>query len=454
MEISDNYFRLSLLSFNKERFTQEVGFAIEESLAAQTVQKGIVVDDKAFIASLTNLLNKQGKNKVSYVILSLPPDQVFTKIYSFPQTIENNKLKESQKLITDYQLPFKAAEIYFDWEEIKSKDKNEFLLAAINRSVIDKYVQLLSKAGLKTVAVEFHPVSLLRAVDLPDKGQFLISQENPNATYIYLAKEKKLRYLRVLPKEFMGKEKVPDEIKRIANFFEAENGSLQASLELGKTKILEKYRSPLFDNEAKWTISLGAAIRGALLRSEDKLISLMPIGTEKAYEYQRAATFTKFIYTLTLSLAIFFLFAYVGSWLLMLSIQQQKASQIESLSATQIPPETAGLEARMQKLNSLTALTVRLINLSPRFSGLLEETKKRVPTDVKVTSMIVSSPSGDITLVGVAETRVALNQVKKSLEDSPMIKEVNLPLTNLEQREKIPFSLTFKVENPISLYTQ
>lgn len=454
LEISDNCLRLSLLSFNKERFTQEVGFAVEESLPAQTVQKGIVVDDKSFMAALTNLLNKQGKKKISYVIFSLPSDQVFTKIYSFPKTIEHNKLKESQKLITDYQLPFKASDIYFDWEEVKNPDKKEFLLAAISRAIVDKYVQLLFKSGLRTVAVEFHPISLLRSLALPESGQFLINQDNPNATYVYLTRDKKLRYLRVLPREFMGSEKVPEEIKRIGNFFEAENGKLQGSLELAKSKVAEKYRSPLLDNENKWAISLGAAIRGALPRSEDKLISLMPIGTEKAYEYQRAMTFTKFIYALTLTLSIFFLVVYIGSWLLMLSIQQQKSNQIENLSATQIPPETAGLETRMQKLNALTQLTVQLVNLTPRFSKLLEETKKRVPTDVKITSMALSSLQGDITMVGIAANRTALNQIKKNLEDSPLLKDISLPLTNLEQRENIPFSLTFKLEDLNSLYTQ
>ncbi|HEV8601469.1 MAG TPA: pilus assembly protein PilM [Patescibacteria group bacterium] len=452
LEVSDNFLRLALLVTNKKKLGQQIKFLVEEPLPGNTIKNGTVVDEKAFVTALQNLLKKPPV-KIHYIILSLPMDLVFNRIFSFPAAISKEKLDDSIHLISEYQLPIKKDEVYLDWEKLGAKDKNEVFLAAIPRTAVNQLINSLLKAGLKTVAVEFHPFSLLRVLDLPETA-ILISEQTSNATYTYIIQNKHLRFSRILPLEYVPATAVEAEIKRTISFFEADNGPISKILKLTEGQALEKYANPELKKPdgGKWLVSLGAAVRGVLPRAEDKLISLMPIGTERAYEYQRATAFSKFLLTLSIILGIFFGAVYTASWLLLVSIQQRTSSQVENLSTAPVPEGAGKLEAQAQNLNSLTQATSQIITTIPNWSILLTELQKTVTDGITVSSVSITGLEGNIYMVGVARTRVALNTFKKTLEDSSFLSNVNLPLTNLEQRENIPFSINFTVKEPEKLY--
>ena len=57
-----------------------------------------------------------------------------------------------------------------------------------------------------------------------------------------------------------------------------------------------------------------------------------------------------------------------------------------------------------------------------------------------------------MTITGVSKDRETLNLFKKSLQESPYITGVELPINNLEQKENIPFSISFHLKDPSMLY--
>jgi Tfp pilus assembly PilM family ATPase/Tfp pilus assembly protein PilN len=451
LDVSDQSLRLTLLSFNKKKFSQEVKALVEEILPPGVMMHGLIADEVKFVAALNNLL-KKSPLKIRYLVLSLAIDSIYARIFSFPRNIGREKLGDSINLATNYQLPFKREDAYVDWEELASKDKNEVFLSAIPKTVVNQYVSTLLKAGLKTVAVEFHPFSLLRVIDLPLDQSVLITEKDTNATYLYIVKNNLIKYVRVLPIEYVPDQGVAEEISRITAFYETDNGPISQTLNLDDAKVVEKYSDKNLGQPGKWLVSLGAAARGIIPRSEDKLISLMPIGTEKAYEYQRATAFSKFLTTMTIVLAIFFSTAYLIVWLLLISIQQRASSQVDSLATVQAPAEGSALEERARKLNSLTQTTSQIITTVPSWSIFLNELKSRVVDGVAVNTANLTSVEGEMLLVGIANSRAQLNALKKSLEESPYLQNVVLPLTNLEQKENIPFTISFRLKDPQLLY--
>ena len=71
---------------------------------------------------------------------------------------------------------------------------------------------------------------------------------------------------------------------------------------------------------------------------------------------------------------------------------------------------------------------------------------KGIPNDVVLVNLNLSKKDKSITLSGTAKTRVALLELKDSLENLELINKVNIPLSKLTEKENIPFSITAKLE--------
>ena len=81
----------------------------------------------------------------------------------------------------------------------------------------------------------------------------------------------------------------------------------------------------------------------------------------------------------------------------------------------------------------------------------MDELRLKNSGGITVTAVSFPSPDGVLSISGIAHDRISLNVFKKSLVDSSMFIEVNLPLNNLDKKEAIPFSITFKLKDPASI---
>ena len=89
--------------------------------------------------------------------------------------------------------------------------------------VIDDYLECLSKAGINAVAIEFHPLSAMRVVS-SDKETYLATQKNASDASVFVFKNRVLRFLRSMPKEYVGDDSLSAEVKKIENFYATKNG--------------------------------------------------------------------------------------------------------------------------------------------------------------------------------------------------------------------------------------
>ena len=493
LEINDCYVRLAILEKAEERkertfsswkklvksplkkeakkpkaekfYVRPIG---EKSLRKKTIENGKIINKAVLVSTLKEVF-KKSKVQISFVAVSIPSEKVYSKVYSFPKTVVGEKLEEAMKLNIDFQLPLRPENAYLDWEKMEDEGRNEVFLSAIPKEVIDDYIAVLTEAGFKAVAIETNGQSAARAIG--DEGDYSVAilMKQKSGLNVLLTRGKAVHFSRFLLNNFYPNQKDFDqELSRIIDYYEYEtknnvrgtvivnNEGESFSFKNLPIQIEPKLVANIEPKEEiksdlpRWIVAVGAAIRGNLPRSSDTIVSLMPIGTEEAYEKQRAISFMHFISSAVIGLSVFFSFAFIATLIMMISLRQNFNDKLSILNSNP-NPSGAGLEEKAVQFNELVAMANKILNETPKWSVALEELKARKIDDITVSSLSASSVNDYFNMAGIAKSRPQLNLFKKIMEESPLITEVNVPINNVGMKENIPFSMTFKLKTPIML---
>ena len=484
LEISDDFIRVALLSVDKKDGFTIKAEAVGEAVLPEGVVFGGEVNDGAALARALSGLLKGLKKPVRYAIISVSPAGVYNKIFLFPKSVSGEKLEESMKLTVGFSLPMGADEVYLDWEKTSEDSQSEIFLAETKKTNMDGFLAALHAAELKAVAAEFYPMSLSRVVDCRAGETILAVKPEKSGTGFAIIKDRSVRFSRFVPYNRENPEDLAEEARRIVDFYESNAPNYQREPERGEvvsraavigdgaaveeiiSRLSEKLSFPAekarliphlaqmpdFGDGSRWLVVAGAAFRGLLPRSDDTLISLMPVGTEEAYEYHRAAAFSEFVSNVVVGVSALIAAAFIGVWLMTTSVQSGLAERIGRLEAVPIPRGDLELQERTEKLNALTGQLAVLAAQSPKWSVFLKELRKITSPGISVTNIVVSSPLEPFSISGIAVNREELNVFRKALENSGFFSDIAMPLTNLEQKEKISFSVSFRLKDTNSLY--
>ncbi len=456
LAITEDAIRLIFLQQDLKTRKMMIATKEEELLQKGIITEGKVSNKEALTESLKKLLTKT-KINLKYFIVSIPGDQAYYKVFTFPKSITDEKMHEAMELAISFQLPFAQESVYLDWEEeahvAGSPEEVSIALIALKKEIAEDYLTCFKNAGIKTVALEIHPLSILRLAK-PSTDTILVTEENEGSTIIFVVRDGIIRFLRTLPRSFVNKKDTQKEAIKIRNFYEASHTPITTILEsraLSWRAEFLTYATELGD-QAKWAVALGVAMRTTVERSEDKFLSLMPIGTEKAYEYQRAAAFANLITNVSVGLSFFFAMSFFASYILMLTIQGNFSTQISGLGTVAIPADTTSVEMRIQHMNMLITKTAEITKKIPRWSSFMEELTTKASGDITINNISVLSAQERISITGTAKDRVALNTFRNTLRDWKTITGLEFPTTNLEQKENIPFQASFSLSDPQRIY--
>lgn len=458
----------------------------EVDLPKGVISNGKLVKPESLVVSLKELLNRI-KIKTPYVIVSLPSQNIYIQIYDFPQRLTYEQLEESMGMTIGFSLPLPANEVFLDWELTKpiKEEKKEALLALGKKEIISPYLDALAKAGFIPIACETYPLSLSRIINAPaDKPIYAAHISSEGINSMILEKES-VRFSRFVPWEahrFFIKEKkltphlikeiVSEEVLRTIAFYQEESKSnfkvesVHLAGEASLIKDLVKYLSESLKIPAKEAeilpsisnnfsekdnisfIALGAAHRGLLPRREDTFCSLMPIGTERAYEEKKAFFFVDFASHLVMITSLFFVIIFLGSFGLISFISKNMENEFQRQADMPIPKDVVELEKTAKDFNKNVALVKTLQENIPQWSKILEEIKLRKNSGITLTHFQESSLNGSMIIEGLARTRDELLIFKSNLESSGRFSDINLPIQVLEKKENINFSITFLLKDP------
>ncbi|MBI5400884.1 MAG: pilus assembly protein PilM [Candidatus Yonathbacteria bacterium] len=460
IEISDSVVRIAFFRPQKKSGdaqpanSEDELVLIEEPIAANIIADGIVADTDLLGKTLRTIWAKAHLG-TNYAIVAIPDDAVYSRIFSFPKTVEGARLTEAMRLAISFQLPIQTDNAYLDWERTKgTPSTNEILLSTVSRTVVQGYVAALDAAGIKTLALESHLASIARSVKLEPERTTIFSKETPDGATVFALKDGIMRFSRTLPIRFVPESNIPAEVARIKTAFQAETKERVDEKELAVAEIREEYRAytALTEPKSKWLVALGAAIRGKIPEGDDNLVSLLPVGTEEAYAYQKATTFAVLVRNITIGVSVFFVAAFLSAYLFVISLSQNANRTITTLSATPVSPVLLEKEARIEHINALTNTASAILAETPAWNAVLAELMSRTIDGIVISSFSASSIADKMSIAGIAKNRATLNQFKKSMQDSAMLTEVDVPTTNLEQRETLPFSVSFRFKDSRALY--
>ncbi len=133
--------------------------------------KGLVINDgiadsKTFTHLLKSALMQPQYGKVdsNYVIASLPESKSFVRVIQIPQ-MSQAEAENAVPFEAESFIPLPVDQVYLDWQQIGTAgDKMNILIIASPKDFVEKYLDILDKAGLKTVALEVESQSALRAL--------------------------------------------------------------------------------------------------------------------------------------------------------------------------------------------------------------------------------------------------------------------------------------------------
>ncbi len=174
VDISDHSIEVLLL--NKDREITSYGRSIlEEGI----VQNGEIINQKKLSEILKKTLSETKpeplevpehtrklkkiklKKKEHKAIISLPDSKTYIQVFQF----ENNKnLYEKVKKKVKATIPFDFEELYWDFMELKGKDKNNILCVAASRDIVDMYIYFFKSTNIEPVAFEIEGDSIGRAL--------------------------------------------------------------------------------------------------------------------------------------------------------------------------------------------------------------------------------------------------------------------------------------------------
>lgn len=483
--IFDSKIEMLLLDFKQKEGLLSIEASFSVDLPIGTIEGGIIKNNDVFVSALLELLLKikQSKARVSSFIISLPSNFVYGHNFSFPSTLSDVQIDEAMKLNLKFSLPMSQELEYIDWEPIESREvsKKEIILCAVDREAVDEYLSAFQVAEITPVAIEFHGLSVSRVANFGSKEPTLIAIFSRGDLEFVVVESGAIRFLqafninRILDS---GEDKLKSEkdiiinaIWRIVNYYDSEKNQkgflnkiylvgdydritifkdfitkefVNVSVEL--SPILPVFpQISLAKNSNLAHITFGAALRGLMPRSEDMIISLMPIGTEEAYERKRVFSFVKIASDLVSVLSIFFIVLFLGAWILMSVL----SGNIDKSLGRQVglPEGLLKLKEEAVKFNDVVKKVNTLDQQTPKWSRLVERIGALGTFGVALTRVDATSLES-VTISGAAITRDNLLYFKTVLENSNLFTEVKMPLNYLEQKDNINFSLTLKLKSP------
>lgn len=132
----------------------------------EKIPEGVIVSGKIEKEDeLVIILKKiKEKNKLHFIRVSLPEEQMYLFTLSVPKT-DNQDLRDVILLQIEEYIPLKALDVVFDYDVIRDDGQNILIeVVSISSVIIESYISVFNKAGLVPITFEIEAQAIARAV--------------------------------------------------------------------------------------------------------------------------------------------------------------------------------------------------------------------------------------------------------------------------------------------------
>ncbi len=454
--------------------------------ASVQLPPGLITDgkiqDRAKVIVGLKALHQQiaSLNKPIHVIAIIPSDGVYTQALAMPLVAEKN-VRETAELNLRMISPIDIKSSYYSYQILGENQQGqmEILGAFANSAGVEEVINLLKEANFFTIAVEFSSLSLARiikeyAAGLKPEIPYLVINLSSDGPDLMIVKNGNLYFnlfksWASLQKEISGRKLTSQDVqdflishvKQILNFYSSRWGASVTEVLLINTPISKEIiqavkvsfglnvqiltimkfgqLSPL------WYGVLGAALRGQLPRSKDRLITLTAVGVEEEYFRESTLRFIKkwrnFIAGTFIFVALVFT---VANFIL---IRYSKVVSQDLTESNSVPlQDIADLQTKVRLFNRDVDLVAKIQEETIPWSPLW--VKLRTLAAEKVTlERVYVDPSLNVSLSGRAVNDTAVITFKNKMIEEPNFKDVVLPLSNIKANTDgtVSFILNLKI---------
>lgn len=236
LEISDH--ALKIISLEGEPEKARILSYAEKILPPKIVAGGEILDKKNLSAILKDLLKNSKPQAIEEkeLLFALPDSRVFLNVLKITKNSE-----DLEKLINEAvfsRLPFETDQVYTDWKTtVDSKETREILHVAVEKKILDGYLEVFIAAGLKPIVVEFEAQALARSLFLANETEknCLILDLGGKTSVLSLHDQDGVRFTKNLA---LGGEAFSREVAKElgVTFFQAEKMKFKYGLSLAKVK--------------------------------------------------------------------------------------------------------------------------------------------------------------------------------------------------------------------------
>ncbi|HSR89403.1 MAG TPA: pilus assembly protein PilM [Candidatus Udaeobacter sp.] len=170
---------IKLVQLAPSPFYQKQYFKIRDlrstSLPPGLIVNGEIQQPELVLKKLNYILGKEGdgykKIGSSWAVANLPEAKSFLKLIDVEGT-DNSLTSVDVAYQAKKHLPFELEDAYLDWQVISptaNDTKKQILVGAVQKTIVDSYVNLFESAGLNLVALETEAIAVSRSMITDDK---------------------------------------------------------------------------------------------------------------------------------------------------------------------------------------------------------------------------------------------------------------------------------------------
>lgn len=167
LDLSDYSIKLAWLKKTREQINL-ISFGREE-IPENIIKEGEIKNEQELIEIIKRSVEraKGEKIKTPFCVVSLPESESFIRMVQLPR-MKPEEVAEAIKWELEANIPVSLKDVYFDWQIIEEAhsqtDHLDVLIGALAKTLVDPYLSVIKKAGLRPLVFEVESIATARAL--------------------------------------------------------------------------------------------------------------------------------------------------------------------------------------------------------------------------------------------------------------------------------------------------
>lgn len=204
IDISDRSVKIVRLSNKRDR---RLISHCWQAVPDPVIERGVIKDATALKKTLRETFKACRLQLGDEVVASIPETQSFLRVIEIP-LMDASEISEAVQWEVAQHIPFGLENVYIDWQPVVSghtpaSGRQEVLVGAAEKSVVDPLLQVLSDLGLRLAAFELESQAIVRALisrEMERRKGLLIVDLGGSATNVIVFDHGTIRFTASLQK--------------------------------------------------------------------------------------------------------------------------------------------------------------------------------------------------------------------------------------------------------------